>query len=205
MIVRARYVIGPLVLSQLALAIFYINDLALVFTFRDNGGATLPYSPLWFALNPFAQTVHTYLWYLFSWQMAFLGIMLFLLKHKKTTLNAVYWSQITNIVLVLMHNPQSIVPMSFVYLIPALGPFVLIIAGIIKLPIGWSLNLKDTHWSCAFGNSNYVISQFNVPCAHFTQFTNFFIYPSILYNYYVYIMLAIMIIGYLRIWHSLRS
>lgn len=168
--VRMRYWLFPLILMQLELAVFYINDLALVSLWQLGLSNILPYSQFWVWLNPFWGTVHQYLWFLFGWQMSFLGIMLFLQKRGKLSWSTIYWSQILNVTLLLLHNPQSIVPLSFVFLTPAFGPLSSTVGVILKMPLGWSWNLSDSHWACAFGNSTGPSIWFQA-CGHFSSQT----------------------------------
>src|SRR5207249_4839692 len=159
-------------------------------------------SPIWFVLNPFWNTVHAYLWYLFAWEFAFVGIMYFLHKHHRISMNVIYWYMITCLFLTLDHNPQSIVAMSFVFLIPAFGPLALIPAAIIKFPIGWSWNFTDEHWKCAFGNSSFVLQDWLVPCNHIKGFDYWLQYPTLFYNWFTYGFIAIMLIWNLMTWKN---
>jgi hypothetical protein len=198
----------PPICWQVILAIVYVNDYALVWIYQFNKGATLPYGVLWFILNPFWNTINTYLWYLLAWSMAFLGIMYFLVKHDKLNVEYVYWTQITNIIFVIAHNPQSITVLSFIYLIPVFGLPALGLAAIIKLPIGWSFPPTDSHWTCAFGGSHIVVSpeQYGIPCNHFSlQLAYWIQYPSLVFNYIMYAIIAFWIVKTLYAYTNPRA
>lgn len=192
----------PLLL-QCILAVVYNNDLALISAHDIDNGATLPYGHLWFFLNPFYGTLHTYLFFLIGWNLAFAGIMYFLIQRKRLNLTWVYWCEILNVILILVHNPQSIVPMSFVYLVPAIGPVMLTVAGLIKLPVGWSMTLTDRHFQCAFAQ----IAPIDAPyweCLHFSP--SYFLHSmDAWYNFTVYIILCAWIIRALKLWNNGRT
>jgi hypothetical protein len=189
---------------QLALAIFYTNDPALVSL--SAYAQIVPYGALWFLLNPLWFTVHFYLWYLFVWEMAFCRILWFFYARKKIPFTVIYWYMTTCLFLTLAYNPQSIVPISFVFLIPAFrrfGPLALIPAILTKLPLGWSWDLKDGHWACAFGNSTFVIKEWAIPCNHFGGLADWLIYPSVFYAWFTYGFMACVCIWNLQVWTGL--
>lgn len=187
------------IMLQIIVLVIGKNDTALIDAYQIDGGATLPYGRLWFILNPFYATEWTYLLFIFAWNMAFLGIMGFLVQHGKLSAKWVFWSEMLNVSLMLIHNPQSIVPMTFVYLAPAFTPLALVLAGIIKLPLDWSFPIwANRHFQCAFGSQ----APSGVPyweCLHF-QLDYFLISSDAWYNYFVYAILAAWIAWSLKLW-----
>src|SRR5437867_1800524 len=197
---KTKWIVLAVLLCQLGLAIFYINDMALVYVYNLGYANILPYGVLWFILNSFWFTVHTYLWYLLGWEVAFVGILWFLQKRQIISTNVIYWYMILCLFLTLDHNPQSIVPITFIFLIPAFGPLALVPAALIKFPIGWSWNFTDSHWNCAFGNSQFVLQQWLVPCNHIVSLNYWLLYPTLFYNWFTYGLIAWFTIWNLKIW-----
>jgi len=56
---KTKWIVLAVLFCQLGLAIFYINDMALVYVYNLGYANILPYGVLWFILNPFWFTVHT--------------------------------------------------------------------------------------------------------------------------------------------------
>lgn len=193
----------PPMILQTILALVYNNDTALIMAYNLDQGATLPYGRLWFFLNPFyGQAI--YLQFILGWNFAFLGIMYFLITRNRLKVEWVYWCEVLNVMLMFVHNPQSIVPMTFVYLVPALTPVMLAIAAIIKLPIGWSIPISaNRHWQCAFGSQSPVGAPF-WECLHFTP-SYFLVSSDAWFNFTVYIVVGIWGIRAVNEWRAGRT
>lgn len=198
--------VAPFVLLiPLALALLYINDMTLVYIYNVGLSSIVPYGLLWFWTNPFWFTPHLYLWYLFAWESAFVSIMYFMYRRGKYSLENIYLYIVSCVFLTIEHGPQSITMISFIFLIPVFGLGSLIPAALTKLPVGWSWNLSDNHWKCAFGHSTYVIPDFLVPCNHLVGLNNFLQYPTLFYDWFNYGFLAFITIYNLNTWRNGRT
>src|SRR5438874_1828640 len=107
--VNEKFLVLGIALLQLGLAIFYINDMALVYVYNLGYANILPYGVLWFILNPFWFTVHAYLWYLLGWELAFVGILWFLHVRGHVSINVIYCYMMACLFLCIDHNSHSIV------------------------------------------------------------------------------------------------
>lgn len=155
----------PIIVLQVLLALFYNNDLALIWVYQYGYADTLPYGRLWFLLNPYWYTSF-YLWIMLAYQLAGVTVLTLMWRRGKVSLSYVFLTQLCNLWLVLIHNPQSLEVMFFIYLIP-LSRWLLVPAVLSKLPVGWSWNLSDGHWACFTGRINYVIGPYKAACGHF--------------------------------------
>ena len=194
---------APAIIAQLALALFYENDLALVAAYELDHGATLPYGPAWFWLNPFYGLRFGFLEYLFVWSMGVLAIMWVAARRGLIDQEWVFKCQLVNMLLVGIHNPQSIVPISFVYLVPILGPGAFIVAALIKLPIGWSPLFANRHWDCAFGTTPPPGAPY-WECLHFTP-AYFLNTIDAVYNFSVYLLLGLWCAKAFKLWTNTRQ
>jgi hypothetical protein len=192
-----------LVLIQALLVAVWSNDYALQLAFAFDGGATLPYSRLWFLLNPFWMTTHVFLVFLLGVQMASLGLLLLLARRKVVTVRYVYWTQVLNAFFVLIHGPQSVVPMQFVWLVP-LSVWFLVPAVLVKLPFFWSWDWSDSHAACLLGRidpqygGGYV-----TPCAHLIVPGGWSVTAS--FNFFDYAVIVVSVCFCVAAWRKKRK
>jgi len=144
-----------LVIALLGAEVYYgmtrIIDYALPWVYYNYGGSIMPYGHLWFLLNPWYWTDLLYRLYLLGAIIfpMFL-VQLWFVRTGRLNIKWLIYGQLQNIAWFYLHGFQNIT-------VTAFGPLATIYPALIlldvfqKVPFGWSWNLSDPHWQCAFG------------------------------------------------------
>lgn len=113
----------------------------------------VPYGALWVWLNPFYGTQLPYKLYTMGFLFAAQAIMWYFFVRKGRVSKLLFYSSwFINVIWIANSAQQDITVTAFAPLI-SVYPILVLFPILQKLPVGWSLNLSDPHWTCAFNTA----------------------------------------------------
>lgn len=110
-------------------------------------GASLPYSIFWTWISPFWGNDQPYMFILMLQSLAIYALQWKLVKIGRIPRNLFVMNLAVNTIWMAWSTPQYVLQTIFAPF-GAINPIVLPLEFIMKLPLGWSWNLKDGHWLC---------------------------------------------------------
>ncbi len=111
----------------------------------------LAYGVLWTWMNPNWWTFDPYKAELTVWVIVFVALEYWLYTKGKMSKWVVIMAQFTNTIWLYIGGYQHIT-LTGTAALAFWNPLFVIPWALQKFPLGWSWNLSDTHWACAFGN-----------------------------------------------------
>jgi hypothetical protein len=171
----------PGLVSDLALRNHWIGNAA-----GDFFGGTTPYSPLWYVFNPFYWTQLPYKLYTMALVMVMTLVYWKLYKKGKMSFTLIYLWEVQNVIWYSLHITENVTVTLFAPL-AMMMPVAALMAPLLKLPIGWSWNLSDSHWHCVFAWPGGWYSE----CAGTSPGQRWLFFGEGSGNVYTYIMLAL--------------
>ena len=113
----------------------------------------VPYGILWVLLNPFYGTQLPYKLYTMGFLFAAEALMWYFFVRKGRISKLLFYSSwFINLIWIANSAQQDITVTAFAPLI-SVYPWLAGFAILQKLPLGWSWNLSDPHWTCAFNTT----------------------------------------------------
>jgi hypothetical protein len=145
-----RGILWGLIVGTIYICLTRGEDWSLLQTFK---AGDVPYSPLWVVLNPFFGNDWAYRIYTMAFLFAAQAFMwYFFVRKKRITKLLFYAAWMTDLIWIANSIQQNITVIALAPLI-MVYPWFVIFPILQKLPVGWSLNLTDPHWTCAFGTA----------------------------------------------------
>ena len=106
----------------------------------------LPYSPVWYLLNPFVGTRVPYRVFLACFEAVALGCLLYAVRRWRLPVIVALVQLAVLFSFSWLHWHQNLTVVAWAwtaYYVPALS-----LLALQKFPVGWSLDLSDPHWAC---------------------------------------------------------
>ncbi len=158
----------------------------------------VPYGVLWVWLNPSYWDL-SYPKIVTAVQVVFVALQLLCVKKGLLSKNVVILNLFTTFLARIIHAEQNVsvlavAPFAFIH------PVFLISMFLQKIPLGWSWDLSDSHWYCAFlSNGQGTEETLNNPCLDLSvKFNPYHTYSMI------YLFLAFWVILPLVVWYRKR-